>query len=326
MPEIQSPTASQPEEEPSNSGSPRVSWRAALLSALVNGLGQVYSGRPYRGIILHVFSVAASFIYIRSFLIPVKFWNIVIPILMALTVWLFILLDAIRCAKKAPRPYRLRAYNRWYVYVLVIILAFGEQHACVSFMKTHFELAAKIPSAAMSATIQPGDDIVVDMHAYSHQAPQRGDIVVLRYPLNPSITFVKRVIGVGGDVVRIVQEKVYVNGKLLNEPYAHFEPYRTTPLAANFPPPVSEIPSLPAYWGLDPAWARQMPQFIRPDGLHVPEGYPFCMGDNRDNSLDSRFWGFVPQADILGKARVIYFSWDAKARRVRWDRIGEILR
>jgi signal peptidase I len=69
-----------------------------------------------------------------------------------------------------------------------------------------------------------------------------------------------------------------------------------------------------------------MPKFIHDDGLHVPPNSLFVLGDNRDDSLDSRFWGFVPRADILGKADVIYFSWDAKARRVRWDRIGEIFK
>ena len=69
-----------------------------------------------------------------------------------------------------------------------------------------------------------------------------------------------------------------------------------------------------------------MPSFIHDDGLHVPPDIVFVMGDNRDNSLDSRYWGFVPRDNILGKAAMIYFSWDAGARRVRWDRIGEVLK
>ena len=231
--------------------------------------------------------------------------------------------------------------------------------AGVLFMRSFIAEATVIPTGSMEDTILIGDHVFLNKLLYGPRIPytnwrfpeirkvHRQDIVAFRYPVNPSMMFVKRVIGVGGDVVRVVNQKVYVNGKLLNEPYAHFEPYRTTPLAANFPPPLSEIPSLPAYWGLDPTWARQMPNFIRPDGLHVPQGYLFCMGDNRDNSLDSRYWGFVPLQNVVGEPLFVYWSYDAPSKewtsedlkdrlkfdgsivwnflsRTRWSRTGKI--
>jgi signal peptidase I len=128
-----------------------------------------------------------------------------------------------------------------------------------------------------------------------------GDIVAFHNPRNPSVLFVKRAIGLGGDLVKVEERKVYLNGKLLDEPYAQFQYTNVLPLRDNFPPEVSEIATLPAAWGLDPAWAREMAQFIEKDGLRVPPGYLFVMGDNRDNSLDSRFWGFVPVEAVVGE-------------------------
>jgi signal peptidase I len=143
---------------------------------------------------------------------------------------------------------------------------------------------------------------------------RRQDIVAFRYPRNPSIMFVKRVIGVGGDVVRIENKKVYVNGEPLKEPYVQCQFSTMLPLRDDFPPPVSLLDTLPAAWGLDSAWAREMPSYIHKDGLHVPQGYLFVMGDNRDNSLDSRFWGFVPLDYVVGEPLFVYWSYDAPSR------------
>lgn len=193
-------------------------------------------------------------------------------------------------------------------------------------MRAFIAEATVIPTGSMEDTILIGDHVFLNKFLYGPRIPytrwrlpeirqvHRQDIVAFRYPVNPSIMFVKRVIGVGGDVIRVVDKKVYVNGRPLNEPYARYELSRMTPLAANFPPALEEIASLPAYWGLDPAWARQMPNYIHRDGLHVPEGYLFCMGDNRDNSLDSRFWGFVPLDNVVGEPLFVYWSYDAPSK------------
>jgi len=123
--------------------------------------------------------------------------------------------------------------------------------------------------------------------------------------------FVKRVIGVGGEVVKIENKRVFVNERPLKEPYIEPQSNAFYPLRDTFPPPIDQIDTLPASWGLDPGWARSMPNFIRDDGLHVPPGYLFAMGDNRDNSLDSRFWGFVPVEYVVGEPLFVYWSYDA---------------
>jgi len=194
-------------------------------------------------------------------------------------------------------------------------------------IRTFVAEATVIPTGSMESTILVGDHVFLNKLLYGPRLPytslrlpplkevHRQDIVAFRYPRNPSVMFVKRVIGVGGDVVKIEDKKVYLNGRLLFEPYTQFQyPSTVLPLRDDFPPTPSLLETLPAAWGLDPAWTREMPSFIRNDGLHVPPGYLFVMGDNRDNSLDSRFWGFVPLENVVGEPLFVYWSYDAPTK------------
>jgi signal peptidase I len=193
-------------------------------------------------------------------------------------------------------------------------------------IRTFVAEATVIPTGSMESTILIGDHVFLNKLLYGPRLPytsfrlpplreiHRMDIVAFRYPRNPSVMFVKRVIGVGGDTVRIENKKVYVNGRLLFEPYAQFQYPSMLPLRDDFPPTPSLLETLPAAWGLDPAWSREMPNFIRSDGLRVPSGYLFVMGDNRDNSLDSRFWGFVPLENVVGEPMFVYWSYDAPTK------------
>jgi signal peptidase I len=166
----------------------------------------------------------------------------------------------------------------------------------------------------MDNTVMVGDHLLVDKLSYApagviskhllpYTEPKRGDIIVFRYPMDIRQNYVKRVIGVPGDHIRVADKAVYRNGKQLNEPYARhvfpgLEPYRD-----NFP---SE-PYGPVY-----DRAREMlASHVTNGELVVPPGNYFAMGDNRDNSLDSRYWGFVPRENIIGKPLVIFWSYDA---------------
>ncbi len=193
-------------------------------------------------------------------------------------------------------------------------------------IRTFVAEATVIPTGSMEKTILVGDHVFLNKLLYGPRLPytpwripplrevRRGDIVAFHYPRNPSLMYVKRVIAVGGDVVKIVNKRVYVHGKLLREPYVGFQSSYMIPLRDNFPPAISQIDTLPAAWGLDPGWAREMPNYIQDDGLHVPEGYLFAMGDNRDNSQDSRFWGFVPMDNVVGEPLFVYWSFDAPTK------------
>jgi signal peptidase I len=191
--------------------------------------------------------------------------------------------------------------------------------------------ARVIPSGSMENTVLIGDHIIVsrigydagipftDIHEPLWRNPERQQIVVFRAPLpdegNPD--FIKRCIGVPGDHIKMIGEKVYVNGKALDEPYALRTPSMGTPFT-QFPP---SDPSQDTR--LTPEWASQISQHIVNGELVVPPGEYFMMGDNRDNSYDSRYWGFVPRRDVIGVPLFIYMS--IKAPEEVWDpgHIGE---
>jgi len=220
---------------------------------------------------------------------------------------------------KAKKPKRQE--TAWETLRSLLIVLVG-----VFCIRTFVAEATVIPTGSMEQTILIGDHVFLNKLLYGPHLPytslrlpvlkeiHRQEIVAFRYPSNPSVMFVKRVIGVGGDVVKIQNKKVYLSGRPLDEPYVQYQFSTMLPLRDDFPPTPSLLETLPAAWGLDPTWARQMPSFIRNDGLHIPPGYLFVMGDNRDNSLDSRFWGFVPLENVVGEPLFVYWSYDAPSK------------
>jgi signal peptidase I len=199
------------------------------------------------------------------------------------------------------RKSTLREYTEAIVVALLLAL----------FIRTFVVQAFKIPSGSMLNTLLIGDHILVNKFIYGIknpftgetwipiEEPERKDIVVFEYPLNPSQDYIKRVIGVAGDRIEIKDKKVFVNGEPQNEPYTIYSDNRIIP--ANVQPRDN----------MDP--------------VTVPPHSLFVMGDNRDNSYDSRFWHFVDLKAVKGKAFILYWSWDKDKFRVRWDRIGKLV-
>jgi signal peptidase I len=171
-----------------------------------------------------------------------------------------------------------------------------------------------IPTGSMEDTLLVGDHLLVDKLTYAPSGPiskyvlpyravKRGDIIVFRYPVDISQTFVKRCMGVPGDHIRLVNKQVYLNGKAIEEPYKVHKTDYIDSYRDNFP----GEPNSNLYPG-----AIDMLQHNVVNGeVVVPNGYYFAMGDNRDQSLDSRYWGFVPRENIIGKPLIIYWSYDA---------------
>lgn len=169
----------------------------------------------------------------------------------------------------------------------------------------------KIPSGSMLDTLVIGDCLLVNRFVYGIKvpftdlrlpgirAPERGDVIVFKYPEDRSKNFIKRLIGIPGDEILIKDKRVYINGTIYQNPHeVHKDPQllpREQAPRDNFGP------------------------------VRVPADRYFMMGDNRDNSLDSRFWGFVPKADIVGLAFIKYWSWDQSRWLPRWQRIGKLI-
>src|SRR5579859_5584045 len=169
------------------------------------------------------------------------------------------------------------------------------------FVITFIVQAFQIPSESMENTLLVGDYLM------PYQKIRRGDIIVFHYPVDPEQHFVKRVIGVPGDKLRLVNKKVFINGKPLDEPYVRYLEPPNNLFRDNFP-----RTDIPAY-GLEGKWWLEMRKLVEDGQLIVPEGHYFVMGDNRDDSQDSRYWGFVPRENIIGRPLVIYWSvrdWD----------------
>ncbi len=187
------------------------------------------------------------------------------------------------------------------------------------FIRSFVVQAFKIPSGSMLPTLKIGDYLLVNKFIYGIKnplngktlipvsTPERGDIVVFRYPKDPSIDYIKRVVGIPGDTIVMKDKHLFINDKEVVDPHAWISSPEVLPksdsVRDNFGPVI------------------------------VPKGHLFVMGDNRDNSYDSRFWGFVDEREVLGQAFILYWSWDmkepllsvARLASIRWGRIANII-
>jgi signal peptidase I len=168
-----------------------------------------------------------------------------------------------------------------------------------------------IPSESMERTLLVGDFLLVNKQVFSpsgaltrwlmpYREPRRGDVIVFHHPRPPLL--VKRIVGLPGDRIRIRDGRAWVNGAPLSEPYAVFDPAAANPARDNFPAAIYSDP------GIDLDWWHSMQSLVVNGELTVPPGQYFVLGDNRDHSADSRFWGFVPRQAIVARPLLIYFS------------------
>lgn len=223
----------------------------------------------------------------------------------------------------APVPFQRRRWFRAARWLGTVLLA-------VFFIRTFLGEASLVPTGSMEGTILTGDHIFLNKAFYGPElplagwrlprlrTPKRGDIVAFRYPRDPRISFLKRVVAIGGDVVEIRDDALYVNGAPVPEPYVVHRLHARTARRESYP------------------------------ALRVKPGHLFVLGDNRDDSADSRYWGTVPVANVVGEPILVYWSYDAPARdwleddserklafyrsiaahlfsRTRWERIGTLL-
>ena len=181
------------------------------------------------------------------------------------------------------------------------------------FIVTFIVQPFRIPSGSMEPTLKVGDFLLVDKQSYGPAGEldrlllpparvSRGDLVVFHYPVNPGLHLVKRVVGMPGDRIRMRGGLVLVNGRVLEEPYAFYSPSRPNGFRDDFPSLLEADPNVDLRW-----WIR-LRGSMKDGEVTVPENQYFVLGDNRNHSDDSRYWGFVPRQAIVARPLVIYFS------------------
>ena len=278
----------------------RSSWIAAVLSLIMPGLGQVYSGLLPRGLLWMFLCGISSVGGLLILSHPTTFsWTLGCGAELALVaLWIAGAMDSYRGALRCKADYELKDYNRWYVYVLLLLMGTGSLTSCLLDVRVYLIQPFRVPSASMYPTIAPRDHVIAVKNAYRTADPQRGDIVLLADPQNRHVFWIKRVIAIAGDTVAVKDGDVYVNGVKLARQLVG-------------PGAISGTTGQIFYEANNGAKYRI---FISQDHpapdypeITVPKSECFIMGDNRNGALDSRSVGAIPITGIYGK--FVYRYW-----------------
>jgi len=292
---------------------PRRPGYALLMSLFLPGFGQLYNGESNKAIwlflifaLLTVPGVALVALHLPGALMAPA---LAVGLLVTLAVWFYGMWDGWRGARDR-QQYTPAGWQMSGVYVLAFVLANIMLFQLSGYVRTHEVRPFRVPSVSMAPTIDPGDFITADMRYNCpgcRASVQRGDVAIFVYPNNRTLYYVKRIIGLPGDHIRIRGESVWVNGTLLGvarQPEAGAT--RVTEREGNHE------------WQV--RWTHPV---AGETDITVPPGRVFVLGDNRNSTVDSRRFGTVALRDVVGKVRQIWFSWGPHG--VRWQRIGKTL-
>jgi signal peptidase I len=278
-------------------GGPRKTWVAVVLSLLMPGLGQVYNGQFQKGLVFFLLTTLGG-LAITLFTLTLPIVLLGLLLLLNILILVLTIVDAVKTARQHRYSFQPQKYNRPLVY-LTLYLVFGllGELAVSGYIKQNHVQTYNIPTGSMETTLHVGDHILVDKTV---ETVSRGDIVVFKLLSdldkdNPR-DFVKRVVGMPGDIIEMRDKQLLVNDQPVQEDYVINRDSRTLHAGSS-----SRDNMAP---------------------LTVPQGMYFVMGDNRDYSYDSRFWGFVAADKVVGWAVKIYWSWDGNNSAARWERIG----
>jgi len=284
-------------------------WVAALLELLIPGLGHLYAGFVRRAVLLFLlYWIVAVAALVVAVAVPIPVLNLALAAAIVLACRLLVAAVAFFSTRRSRREAAIGRLSRWYSLVAAaLVMAVVVDPLWLHVMRTSFVRAFRIPNGAMEWSLLRGDHLLAAKWAYGWRLPllekypigarppRRGDLIVFRFPEDPRRVFLKRVVGLPGEELEIRNKVVYVDGKVLEEPYVHFLDETAVPFRDDWGP------------------------------REVPADSYFVLGDNRDNSRDSRFWGYVEEELLLGQARVVYWSVDPVDGRIRWERIGQRL-
>jgi signal peptidase I len=299
---------------------PRHALWAVLLSVAATGLGHIYCGRLLKGLVLFFASFAFAPIIViaaQNAASPLMLALVIIALLFLLGIFIYALVDAGFLARRLGNNYQLKEYNRWYVYLLFIVVAISYPTNLASSIRDDILQAFKIPSQSMAPNILPGDRVLLNKARYKIAPVQRGDVVVFVYPDDRRRYYLKRIVGLPGDSVEIRDNMVYVNDRPLVQ-----DPVKNKPtLNFSLPAQARMVVEENGHQGypviIDPDHPTRMARMV------VPHGQCFVLADNRPLTTqdegrfgDSREFGPVPLADIKGRVAAVY--WPA----LNWLRFG----
>jgi signal peptidase I len=286
---------------------------AFLLTLGATGLGHIYCGKLEKGLVLFFI----SFLFIPVIVLSVQNISstftlnlLLTSILITFLVFLYALIDSWVLAKKMGDEFRLRSYNKWYIYLLFILVSFSLPIGRENIIRDNFLQAFKTPAGSMLPSILVKDHILLNKSIYLRQTPQIGDIVIFIYPNDRSKDFMKRIVALPGDCVEMKNNILYINDIALN--YLEIDPQDLSEIKGQITGQVLKETNGEVSYKimLIDAPPQNYPRTI------VPDGHCFVLGDNRNYSLDSRHYGPVPLADVKGRVDYIYFPAES------WSRFG----
>ena len=289
-------------------------WAALMMSLIMPGLGEVYCGKLSRGFFLTFLNILPIPLMLGLFSLSDSLMLAPIAVLLVLfgfAVQVYSMVDSSLLAKRAGADYQLKEYNRWYVYLFLVLIVSGGTIGSGLYLRDQCIEAFSVPSASCYPNILPGDKIIANKNAYDKTDPYKGDIVIFINPENRHGKFIKRVIAIAGDTIEMKNNELYINDqklelkklpdsamdkiRLADNENAKGELYQETNGNTQYNILLSDNSE------------TEIHDFEK---IVVPQNYCFVLGDNRNNSYDSRNFGCIHLATIIGRADFVY--WPAK--------------
>jgi signal peptidase I len=299
-------------------------WLAVLMSLIMPGLGQVYCGRLKRGLVLNFLNILPLPIIIGLFSLsdsPSLMQIVIAMILAGGIVQLTAIIDSVFLAKRTGTDYQLKDYNTPLVYVLLVLIVTGGSIGSALYIRDQGLEAFRVPTASCYPTIVPNDRILVNKFVYNKKNPTKGDLVVHNNPNNHHENYIKRIVAVAGDTVEMKDNHLYINGRELPQrklPDSTLDNIRITERGIQIEGEVFEETNDNAKYNIFLMDSLHDKELVDFEKIKVPEHHCFVLGDNRNNSIDSRDFGPVPLATIKGRADYIYWP------SMDWSHFGKI--
>jgi signal peptidase I len=294
-------------------------WVTVLLNLVNPALPLIYNGNLKGGLF-----VALLFLLLPFILYPLgglSFKALIIVVFIDFIIWIGLLIFNIKYTSKANRLdfSRLRRTRSWIFGLFLLYLLISTANHIL--IKHYFVEAYKLPSSSMANTLIIGDYLMASKNTDTANL-KRNDLIIFKFPGDTHQNYFKRLIGMEGDRIKIINKQLYVNDQLIPLPPEGI--YSDSTRVCPHTDEKRWVINVNAWGNAGGYWEYLGNRDNMPE-VTVPQGQFFVLGDNRDNSADSRYWGFVDSKLVVGKAKFIHFSWDSEKYRIRWERMGKRL-